>query len=163
MKKPSRKTEKLENGRLRITVEGRRNPIYFDSFQDMSSSENLKLEVLLNTELERLRFDIGRILRSTHWRPDAAKEVRTKSPPRLAENLFSAFAPKKSADAQLGDLQEIFQENVKRFGLERARRMYWIRISREIGPLLFQKLKRLVKRWGIIALLIDYGRTKLGF
>jgi hypothetical protein len=82
---------------------------------------------------------------------------------RLAENLFSAFAPKKSADAQLGDLQEIFQENVKRFGLQRARRMYWIRISREVGPLLFQKLKRLAKRFGIIAVLIDYGRTKLGF
>jgi hypothetical protein len=94
---------------------------------------------------------------------DVIEKAPIETPPWLAENLFSAFAPKKSADAQLGDLQEIFQENVKRFGLERARRMYWIRISREVGPLLFQKLKRLVKRFGIIALLIDYGRTKLGF
>jgi hypothetical protein len=54
----------------------------------------------------------------------SAAEAREAKPPRLAENIYSVFASKKSVDAQLRDLQEIFKGNVERFRPVQARRMY---------------------------------------
>jgi hypothetical protein len=123
----------------------------WQQFEVLNDDDRAKLKAGIREEKRRIDDCLATLRR------------QTAPPPQLAESLISLLAPKKSADAQLGDLQEIFQENVKRFGLERARRMYCIRISREVGPLLLQKLMRWLERFGIIALLIDYGRTKLGF
>jgi hypothetical protein len=82
-----------------------------------------------------------------------------KSPPQTAEWLFAMFAPTKSADAQLGDLQEMFENDSKRVGTRRAERLYWTRVIRSIAPAAWQKLKKL----GWLGIIIDYGRTKLGF
>jgi hypothetical protein len=80
-------------------------------------------------------------------------------PPRLAEFLLQLFASKRSVDAQLGDLQEMFAKNCAKFGSVRANRLYWAQVLRAIGPGLWRRIKRL----GLIAFLIDYGRSKLGF
>jgi hypothetical protein len=89
----------------------------------------------------------------------ASWEMRiTPSPPRLAEFLFSLFASKKTVDAQLGDLQEVFDHNVERYGVARARMRYWSQVLRAVGP----NVWRLIRKWGLIGILIDYGRSKLG-
>jgi hypothetical protein len=79
-------------------------------------------------------------------------------PPVLGEALISLLTPKQFAQAQLGDMQEMFEGNVRRFGLKRAKRLYWYEVVRSIGPLLFSWMKRI----GIIAFLVEYGRRKLG-
>jgi hypothetical protein len=80
------------------------------------------------------------------------------APPRFAEFLFSLLAPKKSVDVQLGDLQEIFEGNVDRFGVRRARMLYWAQVLRAIGPGIWRRIKKL----GFVGILIDYGRSKIG-
>jgi hypothetical protein len=91
----------------------------------------------------------------------AAKAAETEthsSPPFLAELLIAHLAPKNSAQAQLGDLQEMFEKNVARIGERQARLKYWIEVARSFGPLLWQWLKRV----GLFTVLIDYFRSKLG-
>lgn len=82
-----------------------------------------------------------------------------ESPPRLAEFLFSWLAPKKSLHEQLGDLQEIFDLNVTRFGKSRAGMLYWTQVLRAVGPGIWRRVKKL----GFIGILIDYGRSKIGW
>jgi hypothetical protein len=81
------------------------------------------------------------------------------SPPRLAEALFQLFAPKKTVQHLLGDLQEVFEKNCARFGKARARRLYWAQVLRAIGPGIWRRVKKL----GLIGILIDYGRSKIGW
>lgn len=87
------------------------------------------------------------------------REDTPPSPPYLAEFLLAWFAPKKSVQNQLGDLQEVFEKNCAKLGVARARRMYWLQVLRSIGPNLWRKIKRL----GVIAFVIDYARSKMGF
>lgn len=88
---------------------------------------------------------------------DATDKPRV--PPRVAETLVQLLAPKKLVDPLLGDLQEKFEKYAQRHGIERARRYYWTQVVREIGPIVWRRIKRL----GIVALVIDYARSKLGF
>lgn len=91
---------------------------------------------------------------------EATTEADThRSPPFLAEYLISFLAPEKSAQAQLGDLQELFEKNVARIGERQARRKYWVEVARSFGPLLLQWGKRI----GFFTVLIDYFRAKFGF
>jgi hypothetical protein len=85
--------------------------------------------------------------------------VEPKAPPRLAEFLFSWIAPAKSLHEQLGDLQEIFDLNVARFGKSRAEMLYWTQVLRAVGPGIWRRIKKL----GFIGILIDYGRSKIGW
>jgi hypothetical protein len=80
------------------------------------------------------------------------------SPPMLAEFLISCLAPKNSAQAMLGDLQEMFEQNAGRFGEKQARRKYWMQVASSIVPLVW----RWVKRLGLLTLLVDYFRSKFG-
>lgn len=80
------------------------------------------------------------------------------SPPILAEMLISLIAPEKTAQVQLGDLQEMFQKNVERCGEREARRMYWIQVTDSALPLLWGWIKRL----GLFTFFVDYVRSKLG-
>ena len=82
-----------------------------------------------------------------------------RSPPRFAELLFSWLAPKKTLHEQLGDLQEIFELNVARFGKSRAGMLYWTQVLRAVGPGVWRRVKKL----GLIGILIDYGRSKIGW
>jgi hypothetical protein len=91
--------------------------------------------------------------------PDPKSEGVPPPPPRFAEAIFAWFAPSKTLHAQLGDMQELYDSNVARFGRTRADRLYWTQVVRAVGPGLW----RLVKRWGVVAFLIDYGRSKIGW
>jgi hypothetical protein len=82
-----------------------------------------------------------------------------KGPPWLAETLIQLLAPKKTVQHLLGDLQEMYEKNSTRFGKSRAGRLYWAQVLRSIGPDLWWRVKKL----GLIAFLIDYGRSKLGW
>jgi hypothetical protein len=89
----------------------------------------------------------------------AGEFVEPESPPQFAETLVQSLAPKRTVQHLLGDLQEVFEKNCNRFGEARARRLYWAQVLRAIGPGIWRRIKRL----GLIAFLIDYGRSKLGF
>jgi len=91
-------------------------------------------------------------------RKSSAREGQQAEPPRLAEAAFAWLAPKATVDSQLGDLQEIFAENVQRHGWRRARWLYWLEVMRAVAPATY----RFAKRIGFIGLIIDYCRAKFG-
>lgn len=76
------------------------------------------------------------------------------NPPAIAVALIQLLSPKRSGESMLGDMQEIFEGEKARFGVERAKWQYWNRAAREVSPLIWHRLKRL----GLIALVIDYCR-----
>jgi hypothetical protein len=87
-----------------------------------------------------------------------AKEEETMAPPPLAELIISCLAPENTAQAQLGDLHEMFESNVARLGERQARRKYWMQVASSLLPLLWQWIKRI----GLITMLVDYLRSKIG-
>jgi hypothetical protein len=84
---------------------------------------------------------------------------KAASPPRVAALMLSFIAPTNSAQAFLGDLEEMFQKNVERFGEQQARRTYWSQVAGSFGPLLWEWLKRV----GFVTMVVDYIRSKFGF
>ncbi|MFK4382508.1 permease prefix domain 2-containing transporter [Bradyrhizobium sp. USDA 223] len=88
----------------------------------------------------------------------ATQRPKRSSPPASAAILLAFVAPKHSAQALLGDLEEMFQKNVDKFGDRAARRMYWFEAARSVGPLVWQWIKRM----GFITLVVDYVRSKFG-
>jgi hypothetical protein len=97
-----------------------------------------------------------RRLRETEY--DAGRKIAPANPPVLAESLFALIAPTASAETQLGDLQELFDSQVERYGLSRARRFYWMQVIRAVGP----RVWRALTKWGFIGALVEFGRRKLG-
>jgi hypothetical protein len=79
-------------------------------------------------------------------------------PPALGEALLVLFCPKNRARHVMGDLEEIFHEDIKTKGKRRAKLLYWAAVLRSIGPLLWVK----VRSAGLIALLVDIGRRWSG-
>lgn len=123
--------------------------------------------------LKRVRGDMLELTKNEHKelvarlailkaKAETAQAVRPppkrSTPPATAAFLLAFIAPKNSAQAQLGDLEEIFQKNVDRFGEREARRLYWFEVARSFGPLVWQW----VKRMGFVTLVVDYVRSKFG-
>jgi hypothetical protein len=75
-------------------------------------------------------------------------------PPVLGETLLVLFCPKNRARHVMGDLEELFQEDIKTKGGRRAKFLYWAAVLRSIGPLLWMK----VRGTGFIALVLEVGR-----
>lgn len=75
------------------------------------------------------------------------------SPPAWGEALIALLAPKRHVEAQLGDMQEVFERNKANYGEAVARRMYWRQVARSVGPLLGRLIIRAV---------IEYARSKIG-
>jgi hypothetical protein len=98
----------------------------------------------------------GHTLKSHLPAKAAGGQVR---PPASAQFIFSLLSPENTVDAGLGDLQEIFERHITKFGPDRARAFYWSQVLRAIGP----NIWRLIRKWGLVGILIDYGRSKLGF
>jgi hypothetical protein len=111
----------------------------------------------LRARLKALDLDI-RPLSHEDIKMLKSEEEQRKSPPFLAELCISFFVPKGSAQALLGDLQEMFQRNVERLGEKQARRKYWMQVIASFGPLFWQWLKRI----GIFTVIFDYFRSKFG-
>jgi hypothetical protein len=105
----------------------------------MSSWEEKKFLTDLAAEFDSTAISI------TEW--------ASTSPPAVAKWLILFLAPESSADALLGDLDEMFQRNVESFGEEYARRKYWKQVFKSLVPW----LKRL-----IVTVVAGYVRSKLG-
>ncbi|AMA55760.1 permease prefix domain 2-containing transporter [Bradyrhizobium sp. CCGE-LA001] len=91
----------------------------------------------------------------------AAEQIaaeRSSSPPRLAKFMVALLAPESSAQAQLGDYEEMFAKNVARIGVKKARQYYWLQVSASLRPLAWAWIKRM----SFVTLVVDYVRSKLG-
>lgn len=99
------------------------------------------------------------LLKKTRVEGLTEKLQNSASPPPFAELIISCLAPKNTAQAQLGDLHEMFESNIARLGEQQARRKYWMQVASSLWPLLLQWLKRI----GFITMLVDYLRSKIGF
>lgn len=130
-----------------------------------------RLAIMLNTDIEwRIELARGehekvraRIRRLQEGLEREAEQVapppaKRSHPPAPAAFLLAFIAPKNSAQALLGDLEEMFQKNADRFGDSQARRMYWFEVARSLRPLVWQWIKRM----GLVTLVIDYVRSKFG-
>ena len=67
-----------------------------------------------------------------------------RDPPMVAETLIMFFSKSKTVDDHIGDLEELFRRNLNRFGVKRARRLYWAETFRSIRPMVWPALKRLL-------------------
>jgi hypothetical protein len=69
----------------------------------------------------------------------------TGGPPRLAEFCLALFMSGAKGEALLGCLSERFERDCKRFGVARARRIYWAQaIQKSLWPLLKRAFARLI-------------------
>jgi hypothetical protein len=116
---------------------------------ESARNEHEKLRIMIKAAQERL---------DKVSQQSAPQLPKRSSPPATAAFLLAFIAPKNSAQALLGDLEEIFQKNAERFGDSQARRMYWFEVARSMGPLIWQWIKRM----GFITLVVDYFRSKFG-
>lgn len=117
------------------------------------------LRSMVHERQRKLRNEHAHLLARLDRLQAGAARKEQATPPVLAELFISFLAPKYSAQALLGDLQEVFEKNAERHGAKQARRKYWIEVARSLGPLIWQWLKRV----GFFTVLIDYFRSKFGF
>jgi hypothetical protein len=82
------------------------------------------------------------------------KETASTTPPAVGEALLLLFCAKKRCEAVLGDLAEAFAEEVASKGERHAKVLFWARVIRSIGPLLWMTIRRA----GILAALFEIGR-----
>jgi hypothetical protein len=154
------KIKHIENDRYLVLVEGEEKPLHFEVGGNLPRDQAIrKISYIILSRQTRKHLDSlsASIARADEILIQLAQD-KTTAPPAIAEALISMFAPKRFSDAQLGDMQEIFETNVKRHGSQRARRLYWYEVARSIGPIILHWLKRI----GFIAVLVDYGRKKMG-
>jgi hypothetical protein len=90
--------------------------------------------------------------------PDFSAARAQRTPPGLAEALVVLFGPKRRVDAILGDLTERFNEELAQKGLKRARLLFWARVLRSIGPLLWAK----IRKFGVFVTIYEIGRRFIG-
>lgn len=87
------------------------------------------------------------------------KSASTVEPPRFAEFLVALLAKKRYRHGLLQNLDEDFQNDLAAgMTLRRAKRRYWAAALNSIGPQLWAA----VKRFGLIGIVADYIRGKLG-
>jgi hypothetical protein len=152
----------LEDGRIRIRIEGKGDDLFVagpPGSGKIAAVQRLLEELGAYSENGQIRM--AHAVVQVQVDTLAAKEniqSKTSSPPLFAEMFLSFLAPKNSAQAQLGDLQEMFEKNAERFGEKQARRKYWMQVAQSLAPLLWQWLKRV----GFFTVLVDYFRSKLG-
>jgi hypothetical protein len=107
----------------------------------------------LEATVQAARVQAARVARES-----AQTGQKESKPPRLAEYCISFLAPENTAQALLGDLQEMFQENVRRLGEKEARRKYWMQVVASARPLVWTWIKRI----GLFTAFVDYVRSKFG-
>jgi hypothetical protein len=70
-------------------------------------------------------------------------------PPPGAEFCLSLFLSGDKSEALIGDLNERFEQDCKRYGAKRARNIYWAHSLQSLWPLLRRATVRAI-RWGIM-------------
>lgn len=147
-------------GRVRVVVEGYPHPFYIDSTGLSDKEVTMRIMLVVETHLAQ-RF-YKKTVSKLHHAEQAVRALDeqatppTVAPPALAEAFISIFMPRRFSEAQLGDMQEIFEANAIRHGLSRAKRLYWYEVARSVGPIMFHWLKRV----GFIALLVATAGRK---
>jgi hypothetical protein len=115
------KITEANDGMLRVTVEGE-DPFYVKPSEGLSREE--AIDETANLVMSRnTRKHLNMLSDSLAIADELLSELaseRAAAPPAIAEALISLFTPKRFSDAQLGDMQEIFEANVKRYGPKRA-------------------------------------------
>lgn len=164
MNKSKYQMRELNEGGFEITVEGS-DLFLVQLAPNMNAAEQMQvLHRLISAEMEKVQAErYAALLRSAEtmdsWsklKKIAKSETRGSEPPALAEAVFSFLTSKLTADAELGDLQELFLKNVDRFGQARARRLYWYEVLQAVRPALF----RIAKKLGIYGIVVGYIRAK---
>jgi hypothetical protein len=122
-----------------------------------SREKQLRLAYLMAETAAQHRL-LSQRIRAAQERIDALSKEAPVEPPRLAEHLVSFLAPKNTAQALLGDMQEIFQKNLRRLGEKEAQRLYWTEVRASAGKWVFDWLLRI----GFFTAVIDYFRSKFG-
>ncbi|WP_398482296.1 permease prefix domain 2-containing transporter [Tardiphaga sp.] len=109
--------------------------------------------------IEQQMIELQRRGRLSAEPPIAITPARPQAePPALAEAILQWFSPKASCEATLGDLQELFEIDVARLGPAHARRLYWIRVAKNVGPSVWHRVLGL----SIVSAFIAYMRGKFG-
>jgi hypothetical protein len=70
-------------------------------------------------------------------------------PPKFAEFLLIAFAPRGRANPMIGDRNEVFTRECVELGRYRAARRYWAETLYSLWPLLWRAVGKAVK-WGAL-------------
>jgi hypothetical protein len=104
------------------------------------------------------RRDLKRALKLQALREvDYATAV--KSPPGLAEFLLVLLGPRNELGVSMvGCFAEQFALDCHAFGYERACKLYWAETLRSIMPAICTR----IRRWGVFAIILEYGRRILG-
>lgn len=71
-------------------------------------------------------------------------------PPALAERLLRFVTKPRYQESLIGDRAERFKREVEKYGLKRARHLYWTDTWHSLWPLLSSSLKR----WGVVSAII---------
>jgi hypothetical protein len=110
-------------------------------------------EIVKRRAREELQQAFYELVRMIGLRRRSSAEQSPK-PPVLGEALLVLFCPRRRVKHVRGDLEEIFNEDVKTRSVRRAKLLYLCGVLHSIGPLLWLKLRKA----GLIALLIEVGR-----
>lgn len=88
----------------------------------------------------------------------ASPPKKAVMPPALAETILQLFSPKSSSEQTLGDYQEMLETETVSLGEKHAKRRYWQRVIRNVGPSIWQRFLGL----SFISAFIAYLRAKIG-
>jgi hypothetical protein len=70
-------------------------------------------------------------------------------PPPVAEFLLGMCLPSRRVEHVVGDMNERFVRDCERYGVRRAKRLYWSQVLRSVGPLVIRAIGRALK-WGVV-------------
>ena len=125
--------------------------------KDASREKQMKVAYLMAETAAQHRL-LSQRIRAAQERIDAISKETPIAPPRLAEHFVSFLAPKNTAQALLGDMQEMFQKNVRRLGEIEAQRLYWMQARASASKWVLDWLMRI----GLVTAVVDYFRSKFG-
>jgi hypothetical protein len=136
---------RFKNGRAGETFQVNLNGIVDYTLVEWKAKWNGEREVV-NMEKDVLEL----LLRRGKVIPTQVIEQPTAEPPRIAEFCLALLLSKAHGEAAIGDLSERFEEDCERFGVDRARRMYWGRALKSLLPLLRRAAVHAIK-WVVTA------------
>jgi hypothetical protein len=74
--------------------------------------------------------------------PVSQEPPKLAEPPRLAESALALFLKGAKGEAVIGDLNERFHRDCRKYGVARARQMYRAQVLRSLWPLAWRAAKR---------------------
>jgi hypothetical protein len=144
-------------GEWKSVVAGQYGKFLIDTEVFLSANRNRITSAQLNKL--RKRLILMRDKDQEIFRFESLDKPVPPAPPAAAEFLFAFLGPKAHAETMIGDLAELFASDCLERGHQRARLLYWSRTLRSMLPLVIAKLRT----WGVIAAVIGYGRSKIGW